>query len=300
MKKRMIAVLLALTVVLAGCNWLRTAEKNQGPLTLVDDFDREITLEGPAQRIISLVPSSTEILFALGVGERVVGATVFCNYPEEALAITRVGDFDGPNLELIISLEPDLVFAASLHKDTVEALEQEGIAVLALDPQTIEETYGTIELTAKAVGAEKAGADLVADMQGRLAAVKAKVAGLSEQERPVVFYEVWYPDIMVAGAGTFLDEIITLAGGKNMAGDIPRWGNIQEEEVLARNPDIIVHGYLDDEQGDYASRVGWEAIAAVANGRTHFVDPDITSRTGPRIAEAVELFARIIHPELFE
>lgn len=296
--KKLISLLLIIAVLtVAGC---KPGPVKEQPLTLTDDFGREITLAAPAEKIVSLVPSSTEILFALGVGERVIGATVFCNYPEQAMAVTRVGDFDGPNLELIISLEPDLVFAASLHKDIVEALEQAGVAVLALDPQTIAEIYGAIELTAKAVGAETAGAALVADMQQRLAAVKAKTAGLSEQEQPVVFYEVWYPEIMVAGAGTFIDEIIDLAGGRNMAWDIPRWGVIQEEEVLARNPDIIIHGYPDDELSAFAARPGWQTIAAVAEQRFHFVDPDITSRTGPRIAEAVELFARIIHPELFE
>lgn len=297
MKKSPLIITLILSITLSGCSLFAPAEK--GPLTLVDDFEREVTLTGPVDKIISLVPSSTEILFALGVGEKIVGATVFCNYPAEAAAITRVGDFDGPNLELILSLEPDLVFAASLHKDTVEALEGEGIAVLALDPQNIEEIYGSIKLTAKAVGAEKAGEELVADMKSRLAAVKAKVAGIEKEKQPLVFYEVWYPEIMVAGAGTFIDEIITLAGGRNMAWDIPRWGVIQEEEVLARNPDIIIHGYPGDDLSAFSAREGWQVITAVSEGRFYFVDPDITSRTGPRIAEAVELFAEIIHPELF-
>ncbi|MDD4658799.1 MAG: ABC transporter substrate-binding protein [Eubacteriales bacterium] len=296
MRKRVALTLVLVVLVLSGC----VATDNKGPITLTDDFDREIVLEEPAQKIISLVPSSTEILFALGVGDRVVGASDFCNYPEEALSITRVGGFDVPNLELIVSLEPDLVFAASLHKETVEALEGMGIAVLALDPQNIQEIYANIQLMAKAVGKKKAGEDLIKDMQERLAKVAETVATLKEAERPVVFYEVWYPGIMVAGEGTFIDEIITLAGGKNMAWGIPRWGNIQEEEILARNPDFLIHGYPDTDSSFFTAREGWEVVTAVAEDRIFFVNPDITSRTGPRIADAVEAFARILHPELFK
>ncbi len=298
MRKRVALALVFVLVILAlsGC----VATDNNGPITLVDDFDREIVMEEPAQKIISLVPSSTEILFALGVGDRVVGASDFCNYPEEALSITRVGGFDVPNLELIVSLEPDLVFAASLHKDTVEALEGMGIAVLALDPQNIQEIYANIELMAQAVGKKKAGEDLIKDMKDRLASVATALEGLRDAERPVVFYEVWYPGIMVAGEGTFIDEIITLAGGKNMAWGIPRWGSIQEEEILSRNPDFIFHGYPDTDSSFFATREGWDVITAVAEDRIYFVDPDITSRTGPRIAEAVEAFARILHPDLFK
>jgi iron complex transport system substrate-binding protein len=296
MRKRVALTLVLVVLALSGC----VARENKGPITLTDDFGREIVLEEPAQKIISLVPSSTEILFALGVGDRVVGASDFCNYPEEALSITRVGGFDVPNLELIVSLEPDLVFAASLHKDTVEALEGMGIAVLALDPQNIQEIYGNIELMAKAVGKQKAGEDLIKDMKNRLEKVAAALADLKEADRPVVFYEVWYPGIMIAGEGTFIDEIINLAGGKNMAWGISRWGSIQEEEVLARNPDFIFHGYPETDASFFATREGWDVITAVAENQIFFVNPDITSRTGPRIADAVEAFARILHPELFK
>lgn len=296
MRKKVALALVLVLLVMSGC----VAKETKGPITLTDDFDREIVLEEPAQKIISLVPSSTEILFALGVGDRVVGASDFCNYPEEALSITRVGGFDVPNLELIVSLEPDLVFAASLHKDTVEALEGMGIAVLALDPQNIQEIYGNIQLMAKAVGKEKAGEALIKDMQDRLEKVANTLAGVQEADRPLVFYEVWYPGIMVAGEGTFIDEIITLAGGKNMAWGISRWGSIQEEEILARNPDFLIHGYPDIDSSFFTAREGWDVITAVADDQIFFVNPDITSRTGPRIADAVEAFARILHPELFK
>ncbi len=306
MKRRItagIAVLLLLLV--SGCSLLAPSPES-GELNLVDDFGREVSLEEPAQRIISLVPSSTEILFALGVGDRVVGASEYCNYPAEAQAITRVGGFDGPNLELIASLNPDLVFAASLHKEAVEAMEGMGIAVLALDPQSIGEISGNIRLMAKAVGREEAGNTLIEDLEERLAKVAEKVSALKEGDRPLVFFEGWYPGISTAGEGTFIDEVITLAGGKNLAWGISRWGNIQEEEVLARNPDFIIHGYLDEILKDpdtmvhFANRDGWAEIKAIKENQVFFIDPDVINRTSHRIVSAVEAIAKMLHPDLFE
>lgn len=299
MKRAFLCSVLVLTVILGGCSWFGNSQP-AGPATLVDDFGREIVMEEPAQRVISLVPASTEIMFALGVGDRVVGASEYCNYPEAALDIPRVGAFDAPNIELILSMEPDLVLAASLHKEPVEALEQLGIAVLALDPQNIQEIYANIEVIAAAVGEEEAGEDLINDMKGRLAAVDQALTGLGDAERPKVFYEVWYPGIYTAGEGTFIDEIIIRAGGRNLAWGISRWDPIQEEEVLERNPDYIIHSHYTAETSQFAQREGWDALTAVREGRIYFVDPDITSRTGPRVVDAVEEMARIFHPDRFE
>ncbi|MGI6365117.1 MAG: helical backbone metal receptor [Bacillota bacterium] len=298
MKKTLVCVILAFSFLLGGCSWF---SGKPGPITLVDDFDREVTLAEPAQRVVSLVPATTEIMFALGHGDRVVGASDFCNYPEAALAIPRVGGFDVPDLETIVSLEPDLVLAASLHKETVEGLEGLGIPVLALDPMTFEEIYANISLVAKALGEEKAGEDLVADMQGRLEAVAQALGDLKEEERPLVFYESWYPGIWTAGEDTFIDEIIARAGGKNLAWGISRWVEMQEEEVLARNPDIIIHGYPEPLPVEpFAQRAGWDVVTAVQQEKIFFVNPDITSRTGPRVVDAVEELARFFHPDRFE
>lgn len=290
---------LVLIAALGGCAWFNQPAPS-GPITLVDDFDRTVELEGPAQKVISLVPANTEILFALGVGDRVVGASDFCNYPEEALAIQRVGGFDVPNLEVILSLEPDLVLAASLHKETVEALEAVNVPVLALNPQNIEEIYANIQVIAEAVGEEDAGDDLVSDMKERLDNVTQALAGLDETERPLVLYEVWYtPPVTTAGDDTFIDEIITLAGGANLAQGIAGWVDLQEEEVLERNPDIIIHGYPDTNSAVFAGREGWNVLAAVQADAIYYVNPDIVTRTGPRVVEAVEELARIFHPDKF-
>lgn len=294
--KKILCLAVVIVLSLTGCSFLRTS----GPITLVDDFDREVSLEEPAQRVISLVPAATEIMFALGAGEKVVGASEYCNYPAAALDIPRVGGFDGPNLEAIVALEPDLVLAASLHKDAVEGLEGLGISVLALDPMTFEEIYANIELLARAIGEEKAGKDLVADMKGRLEAVSDAIGQLGE-ERPRVFYESWYPGIWTAGEDTFVNEIITLAGGKNLAWGVSRWTEMQEEDVLARNPDVIIHGYLDLSLVEpFDQRNGWHVVTAVREEKIFFVNPDIFTRTGPRVVDAVEELARLIYPDKFE
>lgn len=316
MKKRaLLCMVLAFALVLGGCSWFQGeqplepdppgpdngTQEPARPISLVDDFGREVELEGPAQKVISLVPASTEIMFALGLGERVVGASEYCNYPEAALAIPRVGGFDGPNLEAIVSLEPDLVLAASLHQEAVEALEGLGIPVLALDPMTIEEIYANIELVALALGEEKLGEDLVGNMKSRLEAVAQTLGNLQEDERPSVFYESWYPGIWTAGEDTFINEIIDWAGGKNLAWGVSRWEEMQEEEVLARNPDVIIHGYFEPLPVEpFAQRNGWNVVNAVREEQIFFVDQDALTRTGPRVVDAVEELARILHPERFK
>ncbi|MTI96125.1 MAG: ABC transporter substrate-binding protein [Firmicutes bacterium] len=300
MKKQIILVcMLVFTLALSGCSLFRT-EPVSGTMELTDDFDREITLEQPAERIISLAPATTEILFALGVGERIVGATEYCNYPEAALDIPRMGAFDEPNLELMLSKEPDLVLAASLHKETVEALEDLDVPVLALDPDTFEEIYANIRLLAKATGTEAKGEELIADMEARLEAVVETFVDVAEEEKPVVYYEVWYPEPMTAGQETFIDIMINLAGGRNLAHDMERYPTISEEILFERNPALIVHGHSEATVQDFAERTGWTVIEAVQTGNIHYVDQDVFNRPGPRMVEAVETMAKMIHPERYE
>jgi iron complex transport system substrate-binding protein len=298
MKKTLVFLLVTILATLTGCGLF--VPQGGGPIELIDDFERTVTLDGPALTIISLAPSSTEILFALGVGDRIIGATEYCNYPEEALDIPRMGAFHQPNIELIVSLEPDLVLAASLHKETVEALEELGIAVLALDPHSFEEVYSNIETLAKATGREEAGQALIEDMQNRLAQLTEILSELSEEDKPLVYYEVWYPDPMTVGGGTFIDSMIKLAGGRNMAGNLSGYPIISEELLIDSNPDVILHGHFDADSSAFGQRPGWESINAVKGDRIHFVDQDIVNRTGPRMVEAVEIMARLFHPDLFD
>jgi iron complex transport system substrate-binding protein len=295
-------LILALVISLTGCGWFSSppVDADPTPISLTDDFNRTVTLAEPAGKIISLAPSSTEILFALGLGDKVVGVTEFCNYPVEAQSITKVGGFGDPNLELIISLEPDLVLAASLHQTTVEALEELGIAVLALNPADIEGIYDNIALLGKAAAKEAAAQSLINDMKARIQAVTEKTSAISESERSVVYYEVWYPGPMTVGGDTFIHAIISLAGGKNIAADLTGWPTLQEEELLARNPQIILHGHFEADNSVFAARDGWNVVSAVAQGNIFHVDQDIMNRTGPRVVDAIEILAKLFYPELFE
>lgn len=275
-------------------------------VTVVDDLGRSVSLNGMPQRIISLAPSNTEIIFAVGAGERLVGDTEYCNFPAAALDIQKVGGFsaDSMSLETIIALQPDVVFSSGgLHMPIIEALEKLNIPVVALDANGIDGVYTDIEMVGKLTGNSDTAAAVIADMQTRIAAVQETVSVIPENERPSVFWEVWDEPLMTAGQNTFTDEMVTLAGGINIFGDLEeQYPVISTEEILARNPAVIMGA---DTHGDkltaeaIGARAGWADIDAVTNNRIILIDGNISSRPGPRIADAVEAIARGLYPNLF-
>lgn len=274
-------------------------------VTVVDDAQRTVEITGVPERIISLAPSNTEILFALGVGDKVVGVTDFCDYPEEAREIEKVGGVE-LNLEKIVDLEPDLVLyiggAAQLEK--TQTMEDLGLTVLVLAPSDIEGIFANIELVGKATGAEDQAEELVAQLRRRMKEVTMKVAISSY--RPLVFYELDATDPTrpwTAGPGSFIDALIDMAGGFNLGGAAGmQWAQFSTEEIIAQDPKIIILG--DANYGvtveSVAERPGWEVIAAVKAGAIYPIDDTLVSRPGPRIIDGLEELARIIHPEIFE
>lgn len=274
------------------------------PRVVTDSRGQEVAVPAEVKRIISLAPSNTEILFALGLGDKVVGVTNFCDYPEEAKAVEKVGDAFNMNVEKIVSLSPDLVVAIGGMTEVMARLEELGIAVLVLQPTDLESIYQTIELVGQAAGAQDAAQALVAAMRERVEAITAKVAGL--EERPKVFYELDATDPAkpyTPGPGTWHDQFIRLAGGVNIAGEVEMpWVQFSTEEIIVQDPAIIVLG--DANYGvsaaDVAQRAGWEVIAAVRNGAVYPIDDNLISRPGPRVVEGIEALAQIIHPELLE
>jgi iron complex transport system substrate-binding protein len=258
------------------------------------------------QRIVSLAPANTEILFALGLGERIVGVTRFCNYPPEALEKPKIGDFDAPNIEEVVAAAPDLILAANIHKDKViPQLEAKGLTVVALSPGTVAEVLEAITLVGKITGKDQAAADLVKDMQNRIKAVTDKTGQLSEAQKPRVFYAVWHDPLMTAGSGTFIDELIYQAGGSNIGHDLKDYADISLEAVIAANPQVMVAGVGMGEGADLplkfiAEEARLQDTEARQNNRIYSIDNDIIGRPGPRIVDALEEFARIIHPELFK
>ncbi|MEX1248261.1 MAG: ABC transporter substrate-binding protein [Anaerolineales bacterium] len=276
------------------------------PLTLVDGLGRTITLEAPAQRIISLAPSNTEILFALGANAQLVGRDDGSDFPEAALQVASIGDtFLELNAELIISLEPDLVLAAQITPiEQVTQLEQLGINVFWLaNPVDFEGLYANLATVGQMVGREQEAAALAPSLQSRVAAVDEALAGVTD--KPTVFYEIDASDPAApwtTGTGTFLDLLITRAGGQNAAAALQGdYAQISIEELLVQDPDFILlgdalYGVTVESVGQ---RAGWSDLSAVRNGNVVPFDPNKATRPGPRLVDALEELARLLHPDLF-
>lgn len=236
------------------------------------------------QRIVSLAPSITENLFALGVGDRVVGVTSWCDYPAEARLKTVIGDAMNLNLELLLSLEPDLVVGDStLVQSHLESLEGLGIPTFVIGPTTVAEVQASLIDLGEAVGARGKGEELAEAMELRLAELVESV-GRSTKVR--VFMEIWNEPLMTVGPGSFMDELIVLAGGENIAGDSPTpWPIFSGELVIERDPEVIILTSFNLEEA--LNRSAWQVTTALQNGAVYEVNPDLYSRTTPRLLDAL-------------
>lgn len=304
---------LAVVLLLAGCapatapasteTQAPTAVPTPETVSVTDGLGRTVSLTGPAQRVVSLAPSNTEILFAVGAGEQVVGRDEFSDYPEEAKEIPSVGgSFGEYNAEAIVSLNPDLVLAAEINPpDLVQSLEELGLRVFYLsNPVDLEGMYENLNIVAALTGREDEAAALIESLKGRVAAVDQKVAGV--QEKPLVFYELDSTDPnapYTAGPGTFVDLLIQRAGGENVGSQLDgAWAQISSEELLVQDPDIILLGdaLFGVSVDSVKTRPGWDALTAVQNDRIYPFDDNLVSRPGPRLVDGLENLAEILHP----
>jgi iron complex transport system substrate-binding protein len=298
------SILMAVVFLVIITSSLVTACKEPvSDFTIVDDLGRPVRIESTPERIISLGPSITEIIFALDLGDRLVGVTDYCDYPEEAKSIEKVGSpFPGFNMERIVALEPDLV--VSVAGLIVQQLEQVGVTVVVIQPRDINGIYSDIQLVGQLSDRRDKAEKLVASLRKRVDAVTAKTGVAAG--KPTVFYEVdgsWNANKpWTTGYGTFQDDLINLAGGTNIAAGRSGWYEMSIEEILNTDPDLIV---LEDYQYGVtpdiiASRAGWGSLTAVEKGRVYPIeDPNVTCRYGPRIVDGLEMLAGVIHPELF-
>lgn len=270
------------------------------PLTLTDDAGRQVTIERRPERIVSLAPSNTEILFAVGAGERVVGVDTFSDHPGEVASLPRLGGLTDTNFEKIVELAPDLILTIGGTDEQVARLEELGITVLVIQPETFEDVLDRIRLIGRVVGEEQAAADLLAEMGARVDAVRRAVGDVPEAERPRVFYEVWHDPLMTVGPGGFIHDVIALAGGVNVFADADNpWPVVSLEAVVARDPQVIITTFQDSyDQLLARSRPGWDGISAVQQGRVYRIDQNLISRPGPRLVDALEQVARFLYPEL--
>ncbi|MGF3522043.1 MAG: helical backbone metal receptor, partial [Candidatus Bathyarchaeia archaeon] len=277
-------------------------------VTLVDSMGNVVTLTSPPQRIVSLAPSNTEILFAIGAGDNVVGVTDFCNYPYnftawiEAGNMTSIGSYYGPSTEPIVALNPDLVLASSGSLDAAANLRRLGINVLVVESKTLDGVLQDILMIGRATGHNAEASALVSSMRQRIDNVTSQAA--TATTKPKVYHEVWNDPIMSVGPGTFIDELITLAGGENIFHDATTsWPTVSSEAIIAKNPDVMVfpNMYMGV-QNFYQTietvkqRPGWGVINAVKNDAIYEINADIISRSGPRLVDALEELSKMIHP----
>lgn len=254
-----------------------------------------------APRYISLAPSTTEILFALGLDEEIVGISSYCNYPPQAKLKTKVGDFSHPNIEKIISLKPDYIFCTGLEQAPVIAqLRRLKFNVYVADPINMKELFEAINEIGAITHKTQEAAILIKRMSDDIRSLSSKVTLIPPQERIRVFIEIWHEPLMTAGKGSFIDELITLAGGINIAHDTARpYSIFSSEKVVKLNPQCIIMAYMDKESPVklVASRFGWENIEAVRNKRIfNDINPDILLRPGPRITEGLKEIHRRLYP----
>ncbi|MFC1478006.1 ABC transporter substrate-binding protein, partial [Candidatus Margulisiibacteriota bacterium] len=234
-------------------------------------------------RIISMAPATTEILFSLGLDEEIVGVTSFCNYPPQALRKENIGSFSRPNIEKILSLKPDIVFATDLEQGfAVSKLMKLGVNVFISSPTSISELFDSIRFIGIKTDKEEKAEQLIHQMHTRIAAITGNAMSESQNNKPKVFVEIWHDPLMTAGKGSFIDELITLAGGENIAFDTPRpYCYFSAEQVIKRNPDYIILGYMNRGKpvNMVGSRPGWQNIKAVKNNRVYNdINPDIFLR----------------------
>ncbi len=261
--------------------------------------------ESPSpRRIISLAPSLTEVLFAVGAGAQVVGVTEFCNYPPEAAARPKVGGItpDTINLERILELAPDLVLSSGDGQDPALAnLARLGIATRVLPAESLEEVMGTIDEVGALSGHAERARRLRAELEGRVDRIRGLVSRLPTP-RVRVFYQVWDRPLMTTGR-SYVSELIEIAGGENVFGDLTQaFPQVSEEAVLVRDPEVILIPSQHREPvrlEDVRRRPGWDRLSAVRSGRVHLLPGDPISRPGPRLVEVLETMARLLHPELF-
>ncbi len=276
-----------------------TGTEVQFPLEITDFLARTVTIGKEPARIVSLSPATTEILFALGVGDRLVGVTSYDDYPPEKVSdIPKVGDFQGPNIEAILAQKPDIIFGSRISgKEQMEALHQAGFPVIILEAATFPQIYDSINLTAQITDTAAIGEKITEEMQQKISALQKKV-----ENQPTVktFYLVDANGTWTAGKNTFIDELITLAGGENIAGEVCGWVEYSLENLLKKNPFVILTAPHAGKIEEISQMTGFKKTDAVQKGRIHALsDDNIISRPSPRIVQGLEEIAALLHPEVF-
>jgi len=306
--RQVLRYLLVAVAVIAGCGG-RPAKPavagTQGfPLVLEDAQGVEVTIPARPARIVSAAPAVTEILFALGAGDRVVAVTDQCNYPLAAARLPKIGGFWTPSTERTLGARPDLVIGSRGNPpDFIEALRKSGVPVVTVDPRTLRDIYDTITRLAELTGDRVAGERLVTSMKSRLKAVADRIGEVPVEQRPTAFLVLQIMPPWTAGAGTFQDDAIGAAGAVNIAGDLKGFGAYSIETLTAKDPRFLLLSTMDGDRMRMKKEVMESPVlrrlSAVEGGRMLVLESDPLMRAGPRIVEAVEAMARAFYPSRF-
>ncbi len=295
--KRTLVSLSLLLFLLLGCLSQSNPPNIAGgdfPITVYNNRGENISFEQYPERIVSLAPSNTEILFSLGLGEKIVGVTEYCDYPEEAKEKEQIGGFSTVNVEKVLTLEPDLILATGgVQFEIVEKLRDLGLKVVVIDAKNIDEILENIILVGRITGSDDSAELLVTQLKSRIEAVEQEVTGAKTTR---VAYILWGDPLMVAGKDTFIGDLIILAGGENVFSDAAvQYPKISMESMIDRNPEVLINGdHSGIELKDLRSRPEWREISAVKDNHLYTIDADMVSRQGPRIVDALELFSEWI------
>jgi iron complex transport system substrate-binding protein len=270
--------------------------------TFTDEVGRTMEVNGPPQRIVSVAPNVTETLFALGLEDRLVGVSVYCQYPPEALKKEKIGGYINPSLEKIVALRPDLVIgiAEGDLRTFVDKLAGLKVPVYITNPRNALEVLISIRKIGEVTFTPESARRILRSMEERIRSIQEKVEG---RPRPRVLHVLDFNPLISAGKGTFVDDLISLAGGRNVAetatGKYPRFSM---EEVLVQDPEVILLASMKSQDPMVKQRRWWErwkTISAVKQGRIYVLDSDLIHRPSPRMAEGLEQVAKAIHPEAF-
>lgn len=301
-------LLVVIVSVFSGCSKAQPvpppATSTTFPITVSDDTGRSLTIDKKPEKIVSLAPSNTEILYALGLGGKVVGNTEYCDYPEEAKDVEKVGGFSDPNIEKIVSLEPDLVLGTTMHEKHVADMEKLGLKVVLINATNIDGVMKDVELVGQITGQTQEAETVVSDMQEKVSGVQTALKDLADDKKVKVFYLMWDDPITTVGSNTLISDVLITAGGVNVAADAEQdYPNYSLEVLVTKNPDAIVYTKMGSGTGlnpdTIKSKSGWEAISAVKNDRIYSIDDNLMSRPGPRIVDGLIETAKVLYPDRF-
>ncbi len=308
MKKATLIYLSIILIVAVGVLKLGIIERTDAsfPVTVTDDIGRTVTIASPPQRIVCIAPSTTEIAYALGLGNKIVGVDIYSDYPPEAISKQRISDIYTPNPEEVAALNPDLVLMYSFFgpgDPNVDAIEKLGINVIVLKPTNLSGIINDIRLVGQATGKIEEAETLASQLNETIIQIRDKTSNVTN--KPSVYIEFWYPPPWTFGPNTWGDEIIRVAGGVNAFGDAQTdYVQTTDEDVIARDPDVIISLYGAQHLHfatleEMRQRHGWASIKAVQNGKVYLLDENLIARPGPRIVMGLEAVASFLHPELF-